>query len=180
MAHIVERNAIVDWPALRKVCNHPKVLADSEDRRKRKQLKTKERSDATISDTKSELWKNCDKHNEWWKPMCSGEELEMSSKMLILSSILSECEARDEKLIVFSGCLSTLNVIEHFLAKISEETQRTLAEEMQNSRTVSSTFKGIWIRNVDYSRLDGTQSADKRKQDITRFNEETNARTRCA
>lgn len=180
MAHFVERKPVADWPVLRKVCNHPKVLADSEDRRKQKQLKAKKSPDSTISDTKLELRDNGDKHTEWWKPICSGDELEMSSKMSILYSILTECEARDEKLIVFSGCLSTLNVIEHFLAKISEETQKSLAEKMRNSRSVSSTFKGIWVRNVDYSRLDGTQSAEKRKQDVTRFNLETNARTRCA
>lgn len=161
MGNFIESKPVADLPALKRICNHPKTIADFIDRRKSKQ-----KTDTEIDQ------KFVKKHNntEWWEQICSADKLEMSNKMLILSTILSECEARDEKLIVFSGCLSTLNVIEHFLAQISQKTRSAC-----NS---STEYKGIWVRDVDYSRLDGSQSAEKRKIDVTRFNRETNTRTR--
>lgn len=159
MSNFVESKPVADLPALKRICNHPKAIADSIDRRKSKQ-----KNDTEIVE------KFAEKQTEWWKPIYSVDKLEMSNKMLILSTILSECEARDEKLIVFSGCLSTLNVIEDYLAQIT-----------QNTRSANPSFneyKGIWMRDVDYSRLDGSQSAEQRKRDVTRFNLETNTRTR--
>lgn len=161
MANFIESKPVADLPALKRICNHPKTIGDLIDRRKSKQ-----KSDTEIGQ------KFVEKNNntEWWKPICSGDKLEMSNKMLILSTILSECEARDEKLIVFSGCLSTLNVIEHFLARISEKTRSACPS--------STEYKGRWVRDIDYSRLDGSQNAERRKIDVTRFNKETNTRTR--
>lgn len=152
MTKIVKRNAVADLPSLRMVCNHPHVLDDFEDRRReREQSKArnnvvpsqKNELESELLTRHNEFDENADDH-KWWKPLCIGNELKLSGKMSILASILAECEARDEKLLVFSGCLSTLNVIEHFLAK-------------------SDQFTGTWIRNVDYLRLDGTQNVEKRK-----------------
>lgn len=154
MTKIVKPKPVADLPSLRKVYNHPRVLTDFDDRR-----------------TRGEESKNAD---EWWKPIYGGDQpdkLELSGKMLILFAILTDCEARDEKLLVFSGCLSTLNVIEHFLGTIRDQTG--------NSDVSSSKFKGTWIRNVDYLRLDGTKNVERRKIDIATFNNKTNRRTRC-
>lgn len=186
MTKMVKTKPIADLPSLRKVCNHPNVLADFEDRRKREQSKARKNVvpsqnndceselDSTkqlASDYEPELDENAD-DNEWWKPLCIGDELELSGKMSILFSILTECGTRGEKLILFSGCLSTLNVIEHFLAKIDETTR--------NSNATVTDFKGTWIRNIDYLRLDGTTNVEKRKIDIEMFNKETNRRARCS
>lgn len=145
MQNVVKRNPISDLPSLRKVCNHPRVLADSEKRF------------------------NCIDPNAWWQP-CSVDKLEMSGKILILLSILAECEVRGEKLLVFSGCLSTLNVIELFL--------KTITEKMRSLNPPSSELKGIWARDVDYFRLDGTSNAEKRRRDITAFNQKSNIQAR--
>lgn len=141
------------------------VLVDFENRHKSKQ------STSNRSQTDTQLGDNIpDKLKDWWSPICSVDQLEMSNKMLMLSTILSECEMRNEKLVVFSGCLSTLNVIEHFLKKISEANR--------NLKASSTDYKGVWKRDLDYSRLDGSQSAETRKRDVTRFNRENNTRTR--
>lgn len=186
MTKMVKRKPIADLPSLRKVCNHPNVLADFEDRRKREQSKARQNVvpsqnndceselDSTkrlASDYEPELDENAD-DTEWWKPLCSGDDLELSGKMSILFSILTECGKSGEKLIVFSGCLSTLNVIERFLKKIDETTR--------NSNATVTDFKGWWTRNIDYLRLDGSTNVEKRKVDIETFNKETNRRARCS
>lgn len=181
MTKVFKSKPIADLPSLRKICNHPNVLADFEDRRKRnEQSKARKRVVAThkndaesamhSSDDESEVAETAE--SEWWKPIYSGNKLELSGKMLILLSIFAECEAHDEKLLVFSGCLSTLNVIEHFLAKTSKKTG--------NPNASSTKFKGTWTRNVDYLRLDGTTNVEQRKIDIATFNNDTNRRARCA
>lgn len=163
MVNLIEGKPVADLPSLKRICNHPRTCTDFMGRRRPKH---KNGTEAENEGKSAERNNN----DEWWLPLCSGYKLEMSNKMLILSTILSECEARDEKLIVFSGCLSTLNVIEHYLAQISQRTRST---------TLASTdYKGIWERDVDYSRLDGSQSAEKRKIDVTRFNKKANTRTR--
>lgn len=63
---------------------------------------------------------------ECWRQFCSDGELdnmEHSSKLIVLFSILDECKANDEKLLVFSQSLYTLNVIEHFLKMIDKNTE---------------------------------------------------------
>lgn len=156
MQNVVKRNPIADLPSLRKVCNHPRVLADSEKRFNLGELKAPE-PDESID------------RNAWWQP-CSVDKLEMSGKILIFFSILAECEVRGEKLLVFSGCLSTLNVIELFL--------KTITEKMRSLNPPSSELKGIWARDVDYFRLDGTSNAEKRRRDITAFNQKSNIQAR--
>ncbi|XP_037045862.1 transcriptional regulator ATRX homolog [Bradysia coprophila] len=165
MVNFIVSKPVNDLPPLRRICNHPMVLADFEDRHKLKP------STSDKTDTDRQAGENLPhKPNGWWKPICSGYQLEMSNKMLILSTILSECEMRNEKVVVFSGCLSTLNVIEHFLKNITETTR--------NVKASSTDYRGVWKRDLDYSRLDGGQNAEKRKRDVTRFNKETNTRTR--
>lgn len=168
MENIAKRTPVADLPRLKRVCNHPKALSDFEERKSVLQF---EKNETLTSDTESELDEKVDENNEWWKPICKGVQVDLlSGKMLILFSILNECEARGEKLLVFSGCLSTLNVIEHFLAKKYEERRKTARNSIG--------LKGIWTRDVDYLRLDGTSNVEKRKRDITEFNKETNKRAR--
>lgn len=157
--HIVTCSPIADFAQLRKVCNHPKVLADSDDRYERKTTEKSKKGDPDI--------------HGWWKPICSDEKLnlmESSNKMSILFSILAECEARNEKLLVFSSCLSTLNIIKYFLAMIDKQTK--------NSISKYTGFKGCWTCGTDYFRLDGTKPAEERKRDIITFNKETNLQAR--
>lgn len=166
---IKKTNPICDLPPLRRIYNHPMVLADFQNRPKLRRQSTFDKND---TDSESEPADNVPlKLMDWWKPTCSDDqELRLSNKMMILLTILSECEMRNEKLVVFSGCLSTLNVIEYFLSKGSEATR--------NLGASSTDYKGLWIRDLDYLRLDGDRSATKRKSDVTKFNQEHNTRTR--
>lgn len=153
--NISKTKPVTDLPPLRRIYNHPMVLANFQN----------------LPRPKSRQSIESHQLKDWWKPICSDDQaLELSNKMMILSTILSECEMRNEKLVVFSGCLSTLNVIEHFLRERSEATR--------NSKGYSTDYRSLWIRDLDYSLLTGEENAQKRKTDITRFNQEDNTRAR--
>lgn len=85
---------------------------------------------------------------EWWRNCCTSDELncsEASNKMELLFSILEECELNNEKALVFSHSLATLDVIEHFLEKKDK------------------------LRNRYYFRMDGNTKSEKRKDDLRSF-----------
>lgn len=55
---------------------------------------------------------------EWWEDLCPDvvmNDVHSSGKMTVLLSILSECAAKNDKLVVFSQSKATLTSIEHFL-----------------------------------------------------------------
>lgn len=96
---------------------------------------------------------------DWYKEQFATtdfDKIEYSSKFVVLFSILAECEARGEKLLVFSQSLRTLAAIEHFLK--------------------SST--SIWEKEVDYFRLDGKTDTADRAAYYTEFNKPENTSAR--
>lgn len=112
---------------------------------------------------------------EWWMPLCPEEELnniEYSGKLMLLFSILAECEACGDKLLVFSQSLFSLDVIEHFLAMIDENTQNP------NPDAKLGGFTGSWARGVDYFRLDGSTNIETRNTNCINFNSEENSQAR--
>uniref|UniRef100_A0A4W4ERE5 RAD54 like 2 n=1 Tax=Electrophorus electricus TaxID=8005 RepID=A0A4W4ERE5_ELEEL len=88
--------------------------------------------------------------------------LENSAKMVLLFHIIDESVKKGDKVLVFSQSLSTLTVIEEFLAK------RLMPEHS------GSGLKQTWIRNVNYYRLDGSTSVSDRERLINQFNDSTN------
>lgn len=114
---------------------------------------------------------------EWWMPLCPEEELnnvEFSGKLMLLFSILAECEACGDKLLVFSQSLFSLDVIEHFLAMIDENTQSP------NPEAKLGGFTGNWARGLDYFRLDGSTNIETRNANCINFNSEDNPQARLA
>lgn len=112
---------------------------------------------------------------EWWMPLCPEEELnniEYSGKLMLLFSILAECEACGDKLLVFSQSLFSLDVIEHFLAMIDENTQNP------NPDAKLGSFSGSWTRGIDYFRLDGSTNIETRNANCNNFNSDENSQAR--
>lgn len=70
---------------------------------------------------------------------------------------------------VFSQSLYSLDVIEHFLNQIDEQTH--------NNSTVGS-FTGSWSLGQDYYRLDGSTPVEQRNAACKRFNSASNPRAR--
>ncbi|XP_061075918.1 helicase ARIP4-like [Conger conger] len=105
---------------------------------------------------------------EWAKDIMTNYQtgvLENSAKMVLLFHLIEESVTRGDKILVFSQSLSTLSVIEEFLAKRPMPTCRGTSES------------DTWIRNVSYYRLDGSTSASERERLINQFNSPENHTT---
>lgn len=75
--------------------------------------------------------------------------------MILFFSILTKCEERGEKLLVFSEYLSTFDAIEYYLSKIKS-----------------------WVLGKDYFRLDGQTDEKTRKDNCKEFNDEYSKQAR--
>ncbi|KAM9855652.1 helicase ARIP4-like [Aulostomus maculatus] len=106
---------------------------------------------------------------EWAKEiMCDYEPgiLENSAKMVLLFHLIEESVRKGDKLLVFSQSLSTLAVIEEFLAKRPVPTSpNTSSRDKPNQN---------WVRNLNYYRLDGSTTASERERLINQFNDPAN------
>ncbi|XP_046873726.1 transcriptional regulator ATRX isoform X1 [Hypomesus transpacificus] len=110
---------------------------------------------------------------DWHKEFVTeadSEILEHSGKMVLLFEILRMAEEVDDKVLVFSQSLISLDLIEDFL-----ELAGRAKEEGK-----SSPYKGEgkWFRNLDYYRLDGSTNAVTRKKWAEDFNDTSNIRGR--
>uniref|UniRef100_A0A6Q2YIC0 DNA helicase n=1 Tax=Esox lucius TaxID=8010 RepID=A0A6Q2YIC0_ESOLU len=110
---------------------------------------------------------------DWHKEFVTeadSEILEHSGKMVLLFEILRMAEEVEDKVLVFSQSLISLDLIEDFL----ELAGRAKEEEKP------SPYKGEgkWFRNIDYYRLDGSTNAQHRKKWAEEFNDSSNVRGR--
>ncbi|KAJ7995931.1 hypothetical protein DPEC_G00231820 [Dallia pectoralis] len=110
---------------------------------------------------------------DWFKEMLTDADaaiLEHSGKMVLLFEILRMAEKLDDKVLVFSQSLISLDIIEDFL---------DIANKAKSKRR-SSFYKGhgSWVRNTDYYRIDGSTSAPSRKKWAEDFNDASNKRGR--
>lgn len=108
--------------------------------------------------------------------MCPDDELsnlEHSGKLQVFFSILRECEAIGDKVLVFSQSLYSLDVIEQFLSLIDDNTQNPHPDAKLCGYT------GSWSSGLDYFRLDGSTPIEVRNNDCKNFNSEYNPRARC-
>ncbi|KAM9741632.1 transcriptional regulator ATRX isoform 2-T2 [Menidia menidia] len=110
---------------------------------------------------------------DWHKEFVTeadSEILEHSGKITLLFEILRMAEEVDEKVLVFSQSLISLDLIEDFL----ELSCRAKDEDK------ISPYKGEgkWFRNIDYYRLDGSTNATTRKKWAEEFNDSSNTRGR--
>lgn len=134
-----------DKNVLTLICNHPKALDKEENISSGTQLELIDTNSATTGNT----------FGEWWQRCCTNDELNdmtASNKMKLLFSILEECDESNEKVLVFSYSLATLDTIEHFL----EGSNR--------------------LRNRYYYRLDGKTNLEKRNDDIKSFRRNNSSR----
>ncbi|XP_066504540.1 transcriptional regulator ATRX isoform X2 [Hoplias malabaricus] len=110
---------------------------------------------------------------EWYKEFVTeadAEILDHSGKMVLLFEILRMAEEVEEKVLVFSQSLISLDLIEDFL-----ELAGRAKEEGKESPYKGD---GKWFRNIDYYRLDGSTNATTRKKWAEEFNDTSNVRGR--
>lgn len=95
-----------------------------------------------------------------------------SGKLMVLLAILAKCNELDEKVVVFSDCLSSFYMIEHFLSIITQLNEDGKSDPRFNGLT------GTWIFDEDYFRMDGDTDVQERKRNMDAFNNKTNKRAR--
>lgn len=76
--------------------------------------------------------------------------------------------------LVFSQSLYSLDVIEHFLALVDENSQKD--EEKRDAELEK--YQGSWSLGLDYFRLDGSTAIENRNSACKVFNDESNHRAR--
>lgn len=109
--------------------------------------------------------------------------VEVSGKLMFLFSLLEECEAIGDKLLVFSQSLFSLDVIEYFLSLVDSKTEEDADKskddesKTENPENVSR-FRGSWSQGLDYFRLDGSTSIENRNNACKHFNDASNIRAR--
>ncbi|KAK2968274.1 hypothetical protein RJ640_016206, partial [Escallonia rubra] len=102
----------------------------------------------------------------WWNDLLQGnnyKDVGYSGKMVLLLDILSMCSAISDKALVFSQSLSTLDLIELYLSKLSRPGK--------NGK--------CWKQGKDWYRLDGRTEGSERQKLVERFNEPSNKRVKC-
>ncbi|KAG9341705.1 hypothetical protein JZ751_018769 [Albula glossodonta] len=110
---------------------------------------------------------------DWHKDFVTesdAEILEHSGKMVLLFEILRMAEEVEDKVLVFSQSLISLDLIEDFL-----ELAGRCKEEGKPSPYKG---EGKWFKNIDYYRLDGSTNAMTRKKWAEEFNDTSNVRGR--
>lgn len=92
--------------------------------------------------------------------------LENSAKMTLLFHLIDESVRKGDKILVFSQSLSTLTVIEDFLAKRPVPPSPSTSNRDRANQN--------WVRNLNYYRLDGSTAASERERLINQFNDPSN------
>lgn len=113
------------------------------------------------------------RQRQWWNEFFRDDDLKdirASNKLIILFSLLKYCTEIEEKVLVFSQSLFSLDLIEHFLCRVDENSDR--GDELLAG------FNDSWVPGVDYFRLDGTTSSDLRTRWCENFNKNSNKRAR--
>ncbi|KAF7489581.1 Transcriptional regulator ATRX -like protein [Sarcoptes scabiei] len=129
--------------------------------------------------------------NDWWKKILMNEkekedgesklnDIELSSKLIILFSILEQCEILGDKVLVFSQSLQSLDIIEDMLEMKMAEMNANYGHDIAYDDLVNLTggVSNRWVPNVDYLRIDGSVKSDNRSSLIDKFNDSNNYRTR--
>ncbi|TRZ02070.1 hypothetical protein DNTS_016491, partial [Danionella cerebrum] len=109
---------------------------------------------------------------DWYLPFVTAADarvLEHSGKLKLLLEILQWAEELQEKVLVFSQSLITLDLIEDFLL---------YAVETRGKDICPYKGKKSWVKNRDYYRLDGKTNASGRKRCAQEFNDTKNIRGR--
>ncbi|KAF5890968.1 transcriptional regulator ATRX-like isoform X1, partial [Clarias magur] len=109
----------------------------------------------------------------WYKEFVSDIDAEIlghSGKLMLLMEILRCAEQQQDKVLVFSQSLVSLDLIETFLELADKAKKEGKARVYNGQRS--------WVRHKDYYRLDGSTTATARKKWAQEFNNIRNTRCR--
>lgn len=105
-------------------------------------------------------------HGDWWSDLLENncKDVDYSGKMVLLLDILTMSSNVGDKALVFSQSLSTLDLIELYLSKLTR-----LGKKGK-----------YWKRRKDWYRIDGRTESSERQRLVDCFNSPLNRRVKCA
>lgn len=137
--------------------------------------------------------------SEWWAEYVKPEDeekIELGGKLVLLFEILRMSEEIGDKVLVFSQSLLSLDLIERFLDRVDKKHQEDLDKEKEKKsdekegddkksdekkeglNEEGESFGKHWTLGEDYFRMDGSHSAQARKDMATKFNDPDNYQCR--
>eukprot|EP00301_Raphidiophrys_heterophryoidea_P001818 c10860_g1_i2.p1 GENE.c10860_g1_i2~~c10860_g1_i2.p1 ORF type:complete len:1292 (+),score=397.52 c10860_g1_i2:97-3972(+) len=187
-----QKNVFAAFQNLLKVCNHPQlvtigdgsgsgsdsdsgfVVGDSESEAQftddsdapRKASKKKPGQHSSKANGNNNNNTNSNSNVKWWEAVMSQvttlSGLEHSGKICLLLAIIELSIQSDDRVLVFSQSIPTLDMIESVLQKVGH---LLVPESCEESRTGNS-----WRANRDYFRIDGTTHHNERHRQVQVFN----------
>ncbi|XP_055834893.1 protein CHROMATIN REMODELING 20 isoform X2 [Solanum dulcamara] len=105
-------------------------------------------------------------HGDWWSDLLENncKEVDYSGKMVLLLDILTMSSKVGDKALVFSQSLSTLDLLELYLSKLTRPGKKGK----------------YWKRRKDWYRIDGRTESSERQRLVDCFNSPLNRRVKCA
>lgn len=105
-------------------------------------------------------------HGDWWSDLLENncKDVDYSGKMVLLLDILTMSSDVGDKALVFSQSLSTLDLIELYLSKLTRPGKKGK----------------YWKRRKDWYRIDGRTESSERQRLVDCFNSPLNRRVKCA
>lgn len=187
-----------DFTAMRKIWTHPKVLQHAYERAlkvdaaaeaKKKKLMKKELNENGFvneepDDVHDKIEGSTGVKKNWWSDLTTENDLNSllsSNKLFLLFHILRMCQQRNEKVLVFSGFVSVLNVVEEFMKKINAAFEKKNQQQVDpNAEALGyANFLTSWKNGRDFCRIDGSTPMNARQDMIEKFNDKNVKRMRC-
>jgi SNF2 family DNA or RNA helicase len=154
-------------------------------------IENTENSIQEITNNDNEREENFDKpwldkmRQQFWFPFLdmlheqSQFDIELGGKILLLKFIIDKCAEIDDKILLFSRSLYSLDYIEKFLKHLHIENEKQYQILLSNNTNNGHIPPPVqWILDQDYFRIDGRTKIILRKQYIERFNDLLNIHSR--
>jgi transcriptional regulator ATRX len=112
--------------------------------------------------------------NDWWCSLFQNKEemfdVNLSGKIIVLQEILKTCENIGDKVLIFSQYLTTLNIVEEFLADWDNAAKKQSGENEKMFPPIAEPCNGRWRKGIEYFRIDGATKTDDRQKHCDIFN----------
>lgn len=112
---------------------------------------------SSLAWVQKDLKSKVDKLHETWQ----------SPKFIIMAHILAMASIQDEKTLIYSKCLKTLDLVESFLESDWKKEVSSLVEHFEHTKL------GRLEKNQHFLRIDGSTDSGKRGSLVDKFNEDS-------
>ncbi|KAG5611116.1 hypothetical protein H5410_022397 [Solanum commersonii] len=172
---IMKRSFFAGYQALAQIWNHPGILQLMRENRTCSRpedpveilladdCSSDENTDYNVVPGVSQL--SVSVLQDWWSDLLENncKEVDYSGKMVLLLDILTMSSNVGDKALVFSQSLSTLDLIEQYLSKLTRPGKKGK----------------YWKRRKDWYRIDGRTESSERQRLVDCFNSPLNRRVKC-